>query len=315
MRDDTALHASQAHLAMTMVWLVPALWTVNYVVARMAPGVIGPYALALGRWLVAAVVLVCFCGPELWLRRTEIARLWWQYVILGTLGMLMCGAWVYQGARSTGAMNIALIYSASPVLIALGAALWFGEHFGWRQIAGVLLALAGVVHVVVKGQWLALDAIQFVPGDWWIVGATIAWAAYALLLKRWSSSLSATARLAVICTGGVAVLLPFAIGEAGQPGLTQWGWQAALLIIAAGLIPGLGAYSIYGWAQKILGASRVAVALYLGPLYTALVSWAVLGERPGWHHAAGAMLILPGVFLVSWRVERQLIAVDTAASQ
>ncbi len=143
------------------------------------------------------------------------------------------------------------------------------------------------------------------PGDWWIVGATIAWAAYALLLKRWANPLSATAKLTVICTAGVVLLLPFAIWEAGQPGLTQWGLQAGLLVVAAGLIPGLGAYLIYSWAQKILGASRVAVGLYLGPLYTALVSWAVLGERPGWHHAMGALLILSGVFLVTSTATRK----------
>ena len=68
------------------------------------------------------------------------------------MGMLICGAWVYQGARSTGAMNIALIYAASPVLIGLGAAWWLGERFGPRLALGVLLALAGVLHVIVKGQ-------------------------------------------------------------------------------------------------------------------------------------------------------------------
>jgi len=68
--------------------------------------------------------------------------------------------------------------------------------------------------------------------------------------------------------------------------------------VVAALIPGVGAYWIYGWAQKILGASRVAVALYLGPLYAAAAAW-LLGEPPGWHHAVGALLILPGVFLVT----------------
>ena len=72
-----------------------------------------------------------------------------------------------------------------------------------------------------------------------------------------------------------------------------------LLVVVAALVPGLGAYWIYGWAQKILGASRVAVALYLGPLYAAVAAWGVLGEPLGLHHAVGAALILPGVFLVT----------------
>ncbi len=288
----------QTHWALILLWVVPLLWTVNYIVARKAPGVIGPHLLALGRWGLAALVLVVLARTELWSQRDHIVKAWRQYLVLGALGMLICGAWVYQGARSTQAMNIALIYAASPVLISLGSVWLLKESINKRQIAGVCLALLGVVHVVVKGQWAALSNVQFVVGDLWIVAATIAWAGYALLQKKWSSPLSATARLAAICLGGVVSLLPFSIWELFQPGLTVWGAEAFWLIVVAGLVPGLGAYWIYGWAQKILGANRTAVALYLGPLYAAFMTWAFLGETPGWHHLFGGLLILPGVFLV-----------------
>lgn len=303
----------QIRLALVVIWFIPILWTANYVVARTAPGVIGPYALALGRWSLAALVLLMLSGGELWQKRSELARTWGQYLVLGFLGMLVCGAWVYEGAHSTGAVNIALIYSASPVLIGVGAAFWLGERFSKLQAVGVLVAMAGVLHVVLKGQWSALGNVQFVPGDAWIVGATFAWAAYALLQKKWPSTLSATARLASSCMGGVVLLLPCAVWEASVPGLTHWGVKAWTLIAVAGVIPGLGAYWIYGWAQKILGASRVAVALYLGPLYTAFVAWALLGEAPGWHHAVGAALILPGVFLVSGAGSRKSVVVPAPA--
>jgi drug/metabolite transporter (DMT)-like permease len=291
----------QTRWALILLWVVPVLWTVNYIVARKAPGVIGPHLLALGRWGLAALVLVVLARSELWAQRGHIVKAWRQYLVLGALGMLICGAWVYQGARSTQAMNIALIYAASPVLISLGSVWLLKESINKRQIAGVCLALLGVVHVVVKGQWAALSNVQFVVGDLWIVAATISWAGYALLQKKWSSPLSATARLAAICLGGVVSLLPFSIWELFQPSLTVWGAQAFWLIGIAGLIPGLGAYWIYGWAQKILGANRTAVALYLGPLYAAFMTWAFLGEAPGWHHLFGGLLILPGVFLVMMR--------------
>ena len=296
---DVLNSAQQSSRALILLWVVPALWAVNYIVARKAPGTIGPHLLALGRWGLAALVLVALARSELWAQRANIGKVWWQYLILGALGMLICGAWVYQGARSTQAMNIALIYAASPVLISLGSVWMLGESFSKRQAAGVALALAGVVHVVVKGQWAALSQVQFVIGDLWILAATFSWAGYALLQKKWPSPLSATARLAAICMGGVITLLPFSVWELFQDGLTVWGTDAFLLIVIAGLVPGLGAYWIYGWAQKILGANRTAVALYLGPLYAAILTWAVLGEAPGWHHLIGGLLILPGVFMVS----------------
>ena len=161
--------------------------------------------------------------------------------------------------------------------------------------------MAGVFHVVVKGQWLVLAQVQWVAGDGWIVLAMAAWAAFALLQKKWPTPLGSTARLAAICMGGVLVLLPFSIWEYLQPERPAWTMQATGLVVAAGLLPGLGAYWAYGFCQKVLGASRVAASLYLGPLYGGVAAWVVLGEAMGWHHLMGAALILPGIYLASKR--------------
>lgn len=293
--------ARKERLAVLGLWCIPVLWAVNFIIARRAPGVIEPYSLAFGRWALAGLLLGAVAWRELWRERAHLRAAWPQYLLLGFCGMLVCGAWVYLGAHTTTAMNIALIYAASPVLIAMGAVLWLGETFRWQQVVGVALALTGVVHVVVQGQWLALASVQWVAGDLWIVAAMLAWAAYALLQKLWPSPLGSTARLAAISAGGVAVLFPCAVWEQLQPATPAWTWQATAMVVAAALAPGLAAYWLYGATQKILGASRVAVTLYLGPLYAALAAWGVLGEPLGSHHWAGAALILPGVYWVSRR--------------
>ena len=148
--------ARSGRLAHGLLWITPALWAVNYIVARKAPGVIEPYTLALGRWVLAGIIVGLVARRELWRERRAILSVWPQYLVLGVLGMLICGAWVYIGARTTAAMNISLIYSASPVLIALGAVVWLGERLSKRLALGVLVALTGVMHVIVRGQWGAL---------------------------------------------------------------------------------------------------------------------------------------------------------------
>ena len=290
---------AQTRLAGSAIWLIPLLWTVNYYVARRAPGVIEPYTLACIRWGLAGLLLSLHARAELRREWRNIARVWYQYVALGFCGMVVCGAWVYLGAQSTGAVNMALIYSASPVLIAIGSVLWLHERMRGSQVLGVLLALCGVVHVIVKGQWSALGQVQFVAGDLWIVAAMVSWAMYALLQKLWPSSMGSTARLAATCWGALPFLLAGTAWEMAQADTPPLGAHAWALGITVALVPGVMAYWIYGWAQKILGASRVAVTLYLGPLYGALLAWLVLGESLGWHHLLAAALILPGVYLVS----------------
>jgi drug/metabolite transporter (DMT)-like permease len=275
------------------------LWSVNYVVAKTAPGIISPHVLALGRWFLAGLILAFIARSELWQERQSTLNAWKQYVVLGTLGMLICGAWVYWAAETTTAINIALIYAASPVLITLGAVIGLKESFSWRQSLGVVIALLGVLHVVVKGQWAALSQVVWVFGDGLVVIAMVAWAAYALLLKKWTSPLSSTARLAATCFAGSLVLLPLAITEWVTTEHAGWSHSASLLVVAAAVFPGVGAYWAYGFCQKTLGASRVATSLYLGPLYGGLVAWLFLDETLGWHHAVGAAFILPGIYLAS----------------
>ena len=46
-----------------------------------------------------------------------MGREWKRYLVLGALGMWICGAWVYIGGCTTAAINISLICSIAPVLI------------------------------------------------------------------------------------------------------------------------------------------------------------------------------------------------------
>lgn len=290
--------APRQRLAAVLLFIVPALWSVNYLIARLAPAHIAPNMLAGQRWLMAGAAFCWLTRRELWAQRRAVLADWRHMLVLGTLGMWICGAWVYLGGQSTSAVNIALIYSLSPVLIVLVSRLWLKEPFGLLQGAGVALALAGVLHVILKGQWGDLAQVRFVAGDAWIAGATLSWTFFSILLKRWRSPLGDGARLGVISLAGVLVIAPFAAWEAAfapQPALS---WPGLGLALAGATLPGYAAYLAYSMMLRELGAARVSVVLYLGPPYGALMAWAVLGEPIRLYHAVGLALILPGIWLV-----------------
>ena len=288
-------------LAYALLFVAPALWSVNYLVARWAPGVIAPHALALGRWMLAALLLGAVARRELLAKRHLVRAEWGRCLVLGALGMWVCGAFVYIGGRSTSAINIGLLYAASPVLIALASALWLGERLRAWQWAGVALALAGVLHIIVQGRWAALAQLRVNAGDLWVAVAVLCWTAYSLLLRAWPSAFGPVARLALIACGGIVVLLPFTALEALFWVPTPPSWRALALVVTAALLPGAGAYAAYSFMQRVLGAARVGIVLYLAPLYSALAGWAVLGEPIRAFHAVGALLILPGIWLSARR--------------
>ena len=220
----------------------------NYSGGAHGAGRVEPHTLALIRWLASFCWAGALAGNPGSARRNPCATggtIW-----CSALGMWICGARVYIGGRTTTATNIALIYSMAPVLI-FGVSIVAEGARDRLQAVGVLLAFAGVLHVVLKGQWMHLADVQFVVGDLWIVGASLAWTAYSLLLKRWQSPLAVSPRLAVIALAGCVVpLLPFALFEAltgaqATPTLTGFG-----LSVAAALFPGYGAPGLFGHAAR-----------------------------------------------------------------
>ncbi len=293
------MHANSRHrAALALLFITPALWSVNALIARKAVDV-EPHLLAMTRWLLASALFALGTRRDIWAHRRQVLADWKHYLVLGALGMWICGAWVYIGGRSTSAANIGLIYSVSPVLIVLASALWLGERFRAVQAVGVTLALAGVLHVVLKGQWSALAAVQFVPGDGWILAATLSWTLYSLLLKKWPSPLGAGARLAVISLAGALVNLPFALWEIARSPMPVFTAEWAVLALIAAVVPGFGAYLAHSVMQRELGAARVSVVLYLAPIYTAAMAWLVLGEGLSRYHLWGLALVLPGLYLVT----------------
>jgi len=293
--------ARQAALAQALLWLVPALWSSNYLIARLAHGVILPHQLAFGRWALALLLLLPFVGRGLGGRGEVWRREWPQLLALGALGMWICGAWVYLGGQTTSATNIALIYAATPVAITVAGVKLLHERMSLAQRAAVAAALAGVLFVIAKGDPVNLLAVRFVRGDAWIVAAAVSWTAYSVLLKRWPSALGPGQRLVAIIAGGLLVLLPFTLWEVATQPAPPLGGRALLLVVLAAVLPGALSYGAYSFLQRELGASRTALLLYLAPVYAALGAWLVLGEVPGWYHAAGAALILPSIWLATRR--------------
>lgn len=287
--------------AQVLLWVVPLLWSSNYVIARAADGVIAPHALAAGRWLLAGVLLLAFVWRPLLEHRAAIRREWAHLLVLGLLGMYICGAWVYQAGRSTSSANIALIYAVTPMTIAAASAWALREAISRWQWLGMALALAGLLFIITQGNPARLLAVQFVAGDLWITACAVAWTAYSVLLKRWPSALPPLVRLVAIIGGGLVVLLPGALLEALLVPTPPWSWGATGLVLVAALLPGVLSYGAHSLLQRELGASRTAMMLYLAPVYGAALAWLLLGEVPGWYHAVGAAMILPSIWMASRR--------------
>ncbi len=292
-------------LAQILLFITPAMFTTNMVTARAVADLIPPVALAFWRWSGVCLVLAVLCARELWYHRAALKQEAGHFLVLGFLGMVICGAGVYWGAASTTATNIGLIYATSPVIIILLSRFWFGEAMNARQVLGTVLALGGVLVIVLRGDLDVLHSLSFSLGDLLMLAAAIAWAIYAVLLKRWPSRLGVNARLACITGAGALCLLPMLALESHYGAAMTWNAQSLLVIATLVIVPGIGAYGSYGYMTKHLGPSRTGLILYLSPIYTALMAWLLLGESFAFYHWIGSALVLPGLYIATHKPQTE----------
>jgi drug/metabolite transporter (DMT)-like permease len=285
--------------AFALLLVAPAMFASNMLVARGLHGSVPPVALAFWRWTLTFLVLLPLTWRQLVIWRGAIRRDWPALFVLGALGMGVCGAPVYIAGITTSATNIGLIYAASPILIVLFGRVFWGETLAPRQLAGIVLSLAGVVVIVARGDPEILRHLAFTRGDLLSVGAATSWSVYSVLLKHRPSPLPLLARFAAIVAFGVLANLPFYILEMATDRVATIDLKTIGSIVFVALVPGLGAYLSYGKLVAVLGPSRAGLLMYLVPVYTALLAWLALGERLQLFHVAGLALILPGIYLAT----------------
>ncbi|KPK08582.1 MAG: hypothetical protein AMJ64_03020 [Betaproteobacteria bacterium SG8_39] len=286
-------------LAYALLLLAPGLWSANMIVARWAAGWFPPHALAFWRWTIALLPMLALCGAVLWRRRAELRREWRDLLLLGALGMWVCGAFVYIAGETTSATNIGLIYAGVPILVMLLSARVFHEPLSGAQLTGAIIALTGVLAIVLKGDPGSLLRLAFTRGDLWALTAAGCWAVYTVLLRHRPTTLDPFLRLTAITAAGILVLAPFTLAESQLVGVPPLEWRALFAAVVVGLLPGFGAYQAYSWLVRELGAARAGLVLYLTPLYTAGIAWGLLGEPVRWYHALGAALVFPGLLLAN----------------
>ena len=293
--------AIAAPIAYGLLLVAPLCMASNVVIGRAASEVMPPVGLAFWRWVAALAILLPFAAVGLRRHASVLLRCWGRILVLGALGMGVCGAFVYIGLEDTTATNAGLIYAASPVLILVLSALWYREAIGARQVAGIVLALSGVAMILTRGDPAVLAALTFNVGDLWILGATVAWAAYSVMLRGIGTLVPTLTLFAAVAAAGVICLAPFYAAETWLGNPVVWSAEAMASVFGVALVASVLAFSFYQIGVRAVGPSRAGVFMYLMPVYAALLGVVALGEALEAFHAIGFGLILPGLVLATLR--------------
>ena len=282
--------------------LMPLFFVSNLVMGRAAVAYVEPWTLAFWRWGLAALILLPFAWSGIAAAGNDVRAAWREIVVLGFLGMILCGGLVYVGLKTTTATHGALIYASSSIMIVLLDAAAYRKSLSPATLAAALIGFTGVAVIVLEGQLQRLIHLELSRGDLVIAVSAFAWAVYSVLLKRERLAKLGTLPLfAMIALAGSALLVPPMLYEVVVLGAFPSGLKAWAMIVAMAIFPSVLAFGLYQYGVQRVGPSVTGVYLYLLPPFGAALAWLTLGERLHPYHAVGMLLILAGVVLATWR--------------
>jgi drug/metabolite transporter (DMT)-like permease len=284
----SAARTDVAALAAALVTVT--LWGSAFVAIRDAGQTLSPGSLALGRLLVALVVLGAAAAvwreplPE----RGDVLR-------IAAFGVLFLGVYsvtLNAAERRVDAGTAAMLINTGPILIAILAGIFLKEGFPRWLFAGCAVAFAGCLLIGLANSRLGSGA------GLGIVLLIVAASAYATAVVIQKPVLARASPLQVTwlgCAAGTVVCLPFAptlIGELDDAGATAIGWMIYL-----GVAPTALGFAAWAYALGRMTAGRLASLAYLIPVVAILLGWALLDETPPELAAVGGALCIAGVAL------------------
>lgn len=267
---------------------VLAIWTSFILIARFsAQRHLTPFDLAFVRFAFSGLVVLPFViWRGHWLleqiagdRRQALLR---GAVLTATAGIGYCSL-AYSGFFFAPVAHAAVLLPGSlPLYTALGAVLLLGEHLSRGRLIGLGMIVAGDLLIGGLSLLQAFDGGQAWKGDLLFLGASVTWALYSVLCRRWHlGAVPATVAIAVGCLvsyvplyllGMWAGIVPSLLGSASWGEIAfQAVYQGGLAMLVAGVA--------FTQVIKTFGPVRTTMITAAVPVLAALAAVPLLGER------------------------------------
>ncbi|MBU3611545.1 DMT family transporter [Polynucleobacter sp. MG-27-Goln-C1] len=283
--------------------LATLLWAGNAISGRVLVGSISPITLSAVRWGLAALILL----PLGWKVFKPSSALWQnkgRFLVLGLLGVGSYNVLLYLALQTSTAINVTLIGASMPIWMLFIGAVFYKVRPTLLQMVGAVVSLVGVTVVLTRGEPTSLLSMEVVMGDLLIMLATILWAFYSWMISRpgesterqwpWAEFLMAQVFIGFMWT----MLFEGAEIATGHAFIDLNYWTGALIIFVA-IGPSLIAYRCWGLGVNGAGPTVAAFFANLIPLFTALLSAAILGDPPQLFHGLAFALIVIGILVSS----------------
>jgi drug/metabolite transporter (DMT)-like permease len=250
------------------------------------------------RVLFTTAVLLPVAG---WKYRDDFARIGRHDLVFATLSGIALAihfaSWFESLAWTSVAASVTLV-QAQPMFVAVGAWLLLEERLSMRMVAGIIVAIVGMVTMSV-GDLLGgvlVGPDPMLGNALALLGAVMA-AGYVLAGRSLRQRISLVPYVVVVYSVCSAVLLVIVLVQ-GAP-LTGYPAREWVLFAGLALGPGLFGHTVINWVLAHIESSVVSVSLLAEPVGSTILALVLLGESPTLFTIVGGAVVLFGIALTA----------------
>lgn len=288
--DNKALSGRDIIIGLVVV----VLWGLNFIAIKVGLRDVPPILLGALRFLAVSVPAVFFLPRP---------RVDWRWLIaLGltiNVGQFACLFLGMQLGMPAGLAS--LVLQAQAFFTLLVAVMFLGERWHWHQLAGLILAAAGMA-VIGSRQGGTVTAAGF----WFTLAAAASWGTGNVIMRRITRRAPAFSMLSLVVWAGAVAVLPLALLSWCLEGPAVWqaawqavwragSWTAAVAVIYLAYFATLGGYSLWGKLMSRHPAAVVSPFALLVPVVGLSSAALLLGEALSVRQGIGVLLVMTGL--------------------
>lgn len=268
--------------------LVQLLWGVNFAIAKFGLDSFSPIFFVALRFSLVAVLLVFVVGLP---KRAMLARLLPLSITMGAMHFTL----IFLGMAHLDAATSSIAVQLQTPFAAIMAAFFFGERLGWRRIAGMIVAFAGVL--LIAGE------PRFSENPWpllSVIAAALVWATGNIQVKALGDAVDA-----VQLNGWIAILAaPQLLVASWLLEGPQWRtlpevtWESWGALLFQGVVIAIFTYWIWYNMMRRYPVNQVMPFTLLLPMIGVAAGALMRHEEVTWQMAVGGLATVAGVGII-----------------
>lgn len=270
------------------------VWGSTFIVSKELMAFLSPLQLMCLRFFIAYLTLWLLHPKWQFEWRTEIA-----FVVMAVFGNTLYFLAENTAITYTYTSNVSILVSSTTIMSLVLMWVLGKEKADRRQMLGFVMAFAGVVLVVLNGNFI----LKLSPaGDVLTLLAALSWALYGLFLCNYTKRFDSFLISRKVMLYGLLTSLPLALIEGKSLDLgSLFTVQSIAGLLFLAVVGSSLCYVIWNNTVKVLGVIRSNVYIYTVPVVTMIAGAICLGENITVVAVAGTALVIGGMLLSNRR--------------